>query len=125
MKYIKIIGLSLLSFSSVSYAGFEAFTMHSRANCVGFNESVSWHWNHPRDLITWTTHQNSKATYSCEFNSGGWSRTWRAAALHFSEGYGGWYVRGFHWGLNRNLDPVKLADTEAVDCNIYDGWWDV
>lgn len=89
MKLIKIVSLSLLSVSSVTYAGFDAFTMHSRANCAGFNESVSWHWKHRTNLITWTIHTHSQAPFPCEFNSGGWSNTWRAAALHYAEGYGG------------------------------------
>lgn len=124
MELKKTQGLSLIALSMSAHSGFYAFTMHSRANCVGFNESVSWHFNHPNYLITWSQHSHADVPFQCNLNSDGWRKTWRAAAYHYAEGYGGWYVLGNHWTMNDRGDPVKLAVTDAVDCNIYDGWWD-
>lgn len=119
-----ILGLSLMALSMTpSYAGFTAFTMHSRANCGGFNESISWHWNNPRYLMTFSQHYDN-GRLNCDL-SDHWRLTWRSDAFHFAEGYNGaWFVQGQHWGLNRNSDPVKLTDSQAVDCRFYDGWWD-
>jgi hypothetical protein len=123
-KKLHIAVLSI-SFITHSYAGFHEFTMHSRANCGGFNESVSWHYNHSYNLITYSAHTNPKAIYSCNMHSGGWAITWRSAALHFAEGYGGWHVVGHHWITPDNgRSQILLSVTVADDCNIYDGWWD-
>jgi len=109
----------------LSHAGFDAFTMHSRANCGGFNESISWHWGHPNKLLTYSRHTHPKASYSCYVDSGGCEMTWRSAACHFAEGYGGWHVIGTHYGLAPDRKTmIVLAITEADDCSIYDGWWD-
>lgn len=110
-----------------TYAGFHEFTMHSRANCGGFNESISWHFKHEYWLLTFSHHFNPKATWQCNFwSSRNFERTWRAAALHFAEGYGGWSVEGSHWTTpDRGRTSILMAKTDATDCNIYDGWWDV
>jgi hypothetical protein len=120
--------LALLAASSLSHAGFYEPTAHSRANCAGFNESVTWdgiqsfNWrvesHHFRD-ISWPgpTHiLNTGTVY-----------TWRAAAYHATEAYSSrgdkWYVRGFHFYYPDGKERLDVITT-AVDCSIYDGWWD-
>lgn len=120
-----IIVISSLLLSMPIYAGFKEFTMHSRANCGGFNESISWHFNHSYNLLTYSLHTNPKVKYSCRFNSGGWDTTWRSAACHFAEGYGGWHVDGYHYTRDDRGNERLLKVTSVDDCAIYDGWWDV
>jgi hypothetical protein len=125
-RFMSILCLLVLFPISGAYAGFAGFTMHSRANCAGFNESISWHFGHSYNLITYSKHTSPKASYGCYFNSGGWNKTWRSAACHFAEGYGGWHVIGYHYTRDDNgWNEQLLKITEADDCNIYDGWWDV
>lgn len=124
IKLISVLYFSTLLFSSSTHAGFAAFTMHSRANCGGFNESISWHFGHSYNLLTYSRHTNPKANWGCYFNSGGWDDTWRSAACHFAEGYGGWHVTGYHYTRDNNYNERLMEITEADDCNIYDGWWD-
>ena len=46
MKYIrKAAGCALLLVTVVSHAGFYGNTAHSRGNCMGFNESITWNWS--------------------------------------------------------------------------------
>ena len=123
----KILLPLLLLIPISSHAGFWEFTMHSRANCVGFNESISWHFKHEYWLLTNSYHSNPKAAYTCNFWSApNFEVTSRSAALHFAEGYGGWHVIGSHWTTpDRGRTSQLMAKTDAIDCNIYDGWWDV
>jgi hypothetical protein len=120
-----ILGLSLLS-QSVS-AGFVSNTAHSRANCGGFNESITWngsqsHWWRVLS-IHFAIHQFSN-DHSIDT---GMHYTWRAAAYHMKE-WGGkdnnnWWVQGYHYYHDGNKE-VYDNYTEACDCAIYDGWWD-
>ena len=54
MKKIGIF-LLILSITGSAFAGFNALTRHSRANCVN-NESISWDWTTYRYLGTVTQH---------------------------------------------------------------------
>lgn len=114
--------------SSVGHAGFHEFTMHSRANCGGFNESISWQFMRPYWLLTESYHFSPKFKYSCDFGSSPTiEMTWRSAACHYLEGYegGGWYVVGHHYNSGDNGKSTYLPGiTDATDCKIYDGWWD-
>jgi len=110
--------------TSPSHAAFDRFSIHSRGNCVGFNESISWEWGHSRTLLTYTSHTHPQKKYSCYFNSGGWSDTWRSAALHINEGYGGWSVRGYHYGKDQRGNQIFYGETFSEDCGGYNGWWD-
>lgn len=129
MYFGKIIVIPLSIFTFSAHAGFHGFTMHSRANCAGFNESISWEFNKYRYLQTFSQHNDTagKAHWSCNLNTG-WQYTWRSAAYHYKEGYSSngdrWHVEGQHWGLNAYNEPVRYDLTSADDCNIYDGWWD-
>lgn len=127
MKKKTLAAILLLTTTTNSHAGFYAFTMHSRANCGGFNESVSWHWQHLYNLITYSNHTstNPKFWWICNINTL-LMKTSRSAAYHWAEGYagGGWTVRGAHYIQNNNQNITLLKKTEATDCAIYDGWWD-
>lgn len=117
-----------IALTSQAFAGFAEFTMHSRANCAGFNESISWHFKHSYWLLTHTRHTNPDAPWICDFwSADDWEITWRSAALHFAEGWNGqrWYVVGNHWTTpDAGMTSILMSTTDAVDCNIYDGWWD-
>lgn len=125
----KITGLTLLTVTLNSHAGFQQFTMHSRANCGGFNESISWHYKHTYWLLTNSVHVNPSKSWSCNL----WSdyavtATWRSAAYHWAEGYllDKWEVYGTHYtSKDKGKSVIILAQTKATDCNIYNGWWDV
>ena len=81
----KILIVSMLPISV--YAGVASPTAHSRANCFGFNESITWHLGHS---YYWRVESHHYPW--------GWSRphhiintdtqyTWRAAAYHMNEAY--------------------------------------
>jgi hypothetical protein len=123
-KKMKFINLIILSFALASnaQAGFNGFTMHSRANCVN-NESISWDATTYRVLGTVTQHfRNGEWIHGV---STGWQNTWRSAAVHWSEAApgSGWRVHGYHWFKDGSRE-VLLAETDVPDCSIYDGWWD-
>ena len=48
MRPIKRIALIIFAFwlPMVAHAGIASATAHSRANCLGFNESVTWYLGH-------------------------------------------------------------------------------
>lgn len=123
----KIIGAIFLFCMSNGYAGFWAFTMHSRANCVGFNESVSWHFGHSYMLMTYSNHSSTKPSnwWKCRINTP-FENTWRSAAYHYAEGLEGdeWTSIGSHYTKNAQGNVVLLMQTEGTDCSGYDGWWD-
>lgn len=78
-----------LGTSSIVNAGFWEFTMHSRANCSGFNESISWHFKHQYWLLTYTKHTNPKATWYCDFaSSPSFEITCRSVAYILQKGGG-------------------------------------
>lgn len=116
----------VLSVFSTSFAGLKKFTMHSRANCMN-NESISWQAGHSMVLRTLSEHVSfDKEDFHVKDShviDTGWEHTWRSAAVHWGEGRGGWWVKGYHF---RCIDDtaVYLKSEEVVDCSIYDGWWD-
>ena len=120
-----LLSLLLLPILTTSaHSAFDRFSIHSRGNCAGFNESISWEYGNSRMLLTYSKHINPKKSYSCYFNSGGWANTWRSAALHFAEGYGDWAVWGYHYGRDRRGNEIFYGETYSVDCSGYNGWWD-
>ncbi len=47
MKYLgKLTGCALFTIAVTAQAGVWGPTAHSRANCAGFNESITWHAGH-------------------------------------------------------------------------------
>jgi len=121
MKFVISI-FSVFLLISIANAGFNGFTMHSRANC-GNNESISWDARNYYTLGTVSHHY-----YKGQFNHGistGWEYTWRSAAVHWFEANpgSGWRVIGYHW-IKVGTEQRLLLVTDVSDCSIYDGWWD-
>jgi len=104
-------------------AGAWGLTHHSRANCAGFNETISWHLGHPYWLWVVSRHRGNGQDHQVIF---GWAYIYRAPAYHFPEGKsGGWSVEGHHWmKASENSYPREVANEFVNDCSIYDGWWD-
>jgi len=126
MKYFEKLLISLaVAMPVVAHAGVVATTAHSRANCVGFNESITWYLGHS---FWWRVESHHFLTVNSArpehvLNTGK-SYTWRAAAYHPTESYTGhWYVRGYHYYYPYGNEVLDVT-TGATDCNIYDGWWD-
>lgn len=108
-----------------SYAGFAANTAHSRANCFGFNESITWHYLEPHWWQVVSIHSRNAGSHSMDT---GMNYTWRAAALHVGEItqlHDIWKVQGYHFYKDcSTCNKIYDVYTEAIDCSIYDGWWD-
>ena len=73
-RVLLIIGLFT---SSNLHAGFAANTSHSRANCVGFNESITWHYLEPHWWQVVSIHSRNAGRHDIDT---GMNWTWRAAA---------------------------------------------
>ena len=119
---------TLFTVSMVSCAGLVAPTAHSRANCFGFNESITWHLGHSYWWRVESHHFLSLTDIKPQhiLNSGK-NFTWRAASYHATEAYSSrgdhWYVVGYHF-FYPNGREVLDATTVAVDCGLESGWWD-
>lgn len=123
-KILPIVVLSGLI--SNSYAAFNALTVHSRANCGGFNESISWNARAADYYRTQSYHFRKKTdrhAYCILDTYAEYTR--RSAAYHYAEAWAGngWFVSGVHY-YYPNKHEAFLAATTAEDCSIYDGWWD-
>lgn len=119
----KILAALLLATTSTmvnSYAGVNGLTHHSRANCIN-NETISWHRGH--SYLFWIVSRH-KANGQDHQVIADWQNTWRAAAVHWGEGRGGWSVEGHHWMKDSRGVPKEVASELVTDCSIYDGWWD-
>ncbi len=132
LKYSVLSALFLIPIVLISpgksAAGISGVTRHSRANCFGFNESVTWYL-HQSD--TWKVisihYPNPRTPAGAHTIDTGWSTTWRQAAYHPTEAYANrgdnYLVRGFHYrwtSAGEVLDEV----TQQTGCGIYNGWWD-
>jgi hypothetical protein len=97
-------------------------TIHSRANCFGNNESISWDLTHDYILNTRSDHYY-KGVYQHSIVTG-WRNTWRSAAVHWAEGFNDWKVHGRHYIAYKLGDVIPLGEEWVSDCSIYNGWWD-
>lgn len=125
MKKKIIIGVVLLHITSFSYAGFFGNTAHSRANCLTFNESVTWnaqehHWWRVKSLHTAERGQQHLVDTLMAY-------TWRAAAYHAGESkdlHNPWTAEGYHFYMDEQTGKVIYdVYTISTDCSAYDGWW--
>lgn len=127
MKINKIIAI-IATFGTInSYAGVTALTHHSRANCLGINESISWQLGVKHILKVYGTHYKLINGAYIKWHQGqaGTSSTWRQAVVCLHEVTSGTYkVHGDHYVLNPNNSIKEVWDTDVTDCSIYDGWWD-
>ena len=122
----KVLSYSLMILSNCCYAGINGLTIHSRANCAGNNESISWDKKANHVLRVVSTHMNlTKGTQHT--NDTGFINTWRAAVVHWSEAVnsGAWVVTGSHWEyFPRENRTVFLGSETVAGCSIYNGWWE-
>ena len=110
---LSIVAGLLLVASNSATAG---LTYFSRANCLGFNESISWD--------AWDSHR--LRTYSYHYKDGvfqhsldtGWEDTWSSYAGHLVEGFGGWRVVGSHYIWRSSTGELWMGQTVATDCNL-------
>lgn len=128
MKLKKAVLVILIGAYGSINAGVWGPTAHSRANCFGFNESITWHANHSYWWRVESHHYQPGASYpTCMLNTGK-QFTWRAAAYHWAEAYSSrgdaWWVNGFHFYYPYDDQERLDVMTSAGDCSIYDGWWD-
>lgn len=122
-----LFSLAIGSISFSSYAGFWYNTAHSRANCMGFNESVTWNaleWHYWRvQSIHFHNYFNISHMIDTFMNF-----TWRAAAYHMGEWEGeradNWHVQGYHYYQDPDGRQIYDNFTDAYDCRQYDGWWE-
>ena len=116
--------LILTVFAFEVQAGVIELTYHSRANCVGFNESISWHLGHSNLLKTYSDHIYNPTSSAHEVVDN-WRATWRSAAYHATESYkrDQYTVIGLHW-MEVAGTRKRITVTVVKDCSIYDGWWD-
>jgi len=117
-----IIIMSLLLVSNLSHAAANGLSIHSRANCVN-NESISWDWTKPRHFETTSKHFEGDGAYYRHTLKTVSEVTRRSAAVHYGESLSGWQVVGEHKIIDDKTKSVKTFVTEAIGCNIYDGWW--
>jgi len=120
----KIVLTSLIAIHSIANAGVNGLTFHSRANCGGFNESISWNAKGSHRMKTESYHFYPKSHTQYHLVVDAMRVTWRSAAYHMYEGYEkqGWHVVGHHIMPVHNK-PQIVQFTEADDCIFYDGWW--
>lgn len=125
MKIIASTCIILMSLNA--NAGWNGLTHHSRANCAGFNETVSWWKGNPvwsRVVSHHYPHGKSKPSLEYHAIDTGKNFSWRHAAYHATESYGGDYmVAGYHY-MYKNGQEIMVQFDREIDCNIYDGWWD-
>jgi hypothetical protein len=125
---IILTGILIFLVPMACYSGISAPTAHSRANCNGYNESVTWQLNHS---YFWRVESHHFPTVTSSLpahilNTGKFF-TWRAVAYHPTEAYSSrgdkWYVKGYHFYYPNGKEVLDVVTT-ATDCSIYDGWWD-
>lgn len=118
--------LSLISllYATSGFSGAYWATAHSRANCAGFNESITWWLAHHHWWQVKSYHTSPRGP--AHLLNTGMNYTWRAAAYHMREAYqgDGWAVKGLHFYRGTNGQTIFDVQTIATDCSIYDGWWD-
>lgn len=111
--------------SSITCAGINGTTAHSRANCIN-NESITWWLGHSYDWRVVSIH-NESISHTSHLIDTGYAVTWRQAAVHWKEaplGFNNWSVSGHHFLSDYAGGQFPFESTYVDDCSIYDGWWD-
>jgi hypothetical protein len=126
----KVVGVGLLAVSISANAGFYGNTAHSRGNCAGFNESITWNWSEYHwwkvDSMHWHQKGHGQGDHKV---TAFMAYTWRSAAFDFmkdpSDQYPDQYrVEGYHFYMDYNGKVIYDVHTQSTDCGGYDGWWD-
>lgn len=123
----KLLLLALMATSA--HAGFKNLTIHSRANCLRINESIAWDATQYHEIKVTSTHKycgGGKCYNIHRLDTNGFENSWRIAAVHFNEHAPGayTYVVNAWFYIKENGIERKLGETYAINCDIYDGWWD-
>lgn len=118
--------IATLLISSAAHAGLWGPTAHSRANCAGFNETVTWQAGHSYLWRVESHHYPKGWTRPHHILKSNREVTWRSIAYHATEAYSsrgdGWWVTGYHF-FYPNGKEILDTMTSVGDCSIYDGWW--
>ena len=122
----KIVCSVLIALAANAYAGWNGNTAHSRANCVGFNESVTWNWQEYHWWEVRSVHMPTAGQRGVPHSVTDWMKyTWRSAAFDNADNFQGfWMSQGYHFFMDDYGRKIYDAYTEATDCKQYDGWWD-
>ena len=129
MKRVLILGVATMLglCSANANAGYHSPTAHSRANCFGNNESVTWHAYHSYWWRVESHHFPEGWGRPLHIVNTGQQFTWRAAAIHTLEAFSSrgdkWWVSGYHFYYPAGKERLDVL-TGVGDCSIYDGWWD-
>ena len=111
--------LFFLLLCSNGYAAFNGLSHHSRANCVGFNETISWDMTQLHTMAVISVHflpdnTEHKLVYKL-------TDTLRAHAYDVGDLQKA-LIAGFHYMLLGN-NILLVQEDYVTDCSIYDGWW--
>ncbi len=124
---LKIISAIILCASmGVSYSGWYANTAHSRCNCFGFAESITWNWTEYHWWRVQSLHTSKKG--AAHLLDTYMSYTWRSAAMdwgiHPSTDPYEWTAQGYHFYMRSDGKVIYDVYTQSQDCSEYDGWWE-
>lgn len=125
-RKLKAVVVAACLVSGVAQAGLAGVTAHSRANCAGFNESVTWQAGSSYTWRVESHHIPEGWTRPLHILNTGTVTTWRAWVGHITEAYSTrgdkWWVNGFHFFYPNGRERMDVM-TSVGDCSIYDGWW--
>jgi len=117
-----------ISASGISHAGFLSLTMFSRANCIAFNESVSWDATRQwvMDIESWQFHDDERSRFFYDYHGSWWdgsnpprNRAYAGCALC---GISGWYVVGDHYLLDKEYPDSSALLMENCPVFVPPGW---
>ena len=117
----------LATLTTNANCAFNGLSHHSRANCAGFNETVTWWYNHPIVSRVESKHYPlgifGKTTNMHEIILPK-TNEFRHAAYHIGEISGTYTVTGYHFMYVKNRE-ILVQTENVIDCSIYDGWWNI
>ncbi|HWW39648.1 hypothetical protein [Pedobacter sp.] len=124
MQYsFKLLGISVLLLSTATHAGTFKTTCHSRANCAGVNESITWNGQEEHWWRVFSIHRSKKLGDHSENTFMKYGH--RCAIVHWTEAqdeHNPWVVEGYHFYMDLNGYEVYDCYTYATGCNLTEGW---
>ncbi|MCU1766127.1 hypothetical protein NTD83_11300 [Pseudomonas protegens] len=121
MRRVSCAVIFLSALTPNAYAYLTELAMFSRANCFGFNESVSWDtirtWKLETSSVQYNTVDGSYREFYDKSDS-----TWRSYA---GCGFCGmdWEVYGFHYADGKYGDPDYRAQQDHLLVNVCTAGW--
>lgn len=119
----KLLGFSLLLMINIVNAGAFKTTCHSRANCAGVNESITWNGQEPHWWRVFSVHSSRKLPQHAENTFMKYGK--RCAVVHWTEAqdeHNPWVVDGYHFYMALNGNEIYDCFTTATGCNLTEGW---